>query len=116
MTRRTTLRSLAALVLALAVAACERVDARVVPLGPPRHPRRLTATVRVLRPPLGRIRAREVALMELTSYGPGDTLEDLLPSLREHARAAGANAVVVMRVDRNAGFLRVIASALLVED
>lgn len=102
-----------ALALALAAPACAHVETRVVRLGPNAPARAGNAPVTVMRPPLParHLPAREVALLEVTSY-TGELSPGVTEALRRAARAVGADIVLWMREDRIEGFIRVIASAV----
>lgn len=95
-----------------ALGGCAHVETRVVQLGPAAPQRPASADVRVERAPARYAQAREVALLEVTSFRNDETVEGLHPTLRELAREVGADTVVLLRSDRATGFLRVIASAL----
>lgn len=106
-----------ALVAGLLAAACAHVETRVVRLGPAAPARAENAPVTVLRPPLppGATPAREVALVEVTSY-EGEWSAGVVDALRRAARTVGADVVLWMREDRIEGFTRVIASAIRTRD
>lgn len=94
------------------LAGCAHIDTRVVQLGPPAPPRPASAEVRIERAPAQFAHARELALLEVTSFRNDETVEGLHDALRELAREVGADTVVLLRSDRATGFLRVVASAL----
>lgn len=102
-----------ALTALLALAGCGHVETRVVRLGPPLAPRAASAPVAVIRPPLppSALPAREVALIEVTSYS-SEWAAAVTDALRRAAREVGADVVLWMRDDRIEGFARVIASAV----
>ncbi|MBL8605331.1 MAG: hypothetical protein JNK72_25595 [Myxococcales bacterium] len=97
--------------LLVALLGCQRFDVRVVPLGPLRGLRHAAMGVRVLRPPVTAMHYEELALLEVTGYVE-DADDEAIEALREAAGGLGAEAVLVARIDRTRGFLRVTASAL----
>lgn len=103
----------AALLLSLAAApGCASLDVRAVRLGPSLAPLPASARVVVRRAPVSLPGAREVALLEATVYDGESGVPDALDALRARARAVGADTVVLLRLDRSSGFVRLVASAL----
>lgn len=102
-----------ALVALIALAGCAHVETRVLRLGPSLPPRAANAPVAVLRPPLASaaMPAREVALIEVTSYASA-WAAGVTEALRRAAREVGADVILWMREDSIEGFTRVIASAV----
>lgn len=99
------------LLLLLALAGCAHGELRVARLAgvaalPP------PARVRVVRRQQDVPRAREIAWIELTGDDDDLELTEMVTTLRETARALGADLVAMVRVDRVAGAVRVVAVAM----
>lgn len=102
-----------ALLALVALAGCAHVETRVLRLGPRLAPRPAQAPVVLMRPPLppAALPAREVALIEVTSYS-SEWASGIAEALQRAAREVGADVVLWMREDRAESFTRVIGSAV----
>ena len=96
---------------ALCLGGCAHGDLRVVRLrGVAAAP--LPARVRVIRSERDLPAGQEIAWIEWTGDDGDFELSEMVTTLRETARALGANVVAMVRIDRVAGAVRVVAAAL----
>ncbi len=103
-----------AVALVGALAGCGHLEIRVVPLGAQLAALPASAPVQMYRPPLPLMDARELGLVEITSYDGTLTWGELVERLRDIARSMGGNGAVWVRVLRTAGFVRAVGSVLSV--
>jgi hypothetical protein len=100
-----------ALLAALLLVGCAHGELRVArlsgvaPAPPP-------ARVRVIRRAQDLPPGQEIAFIEITGDDGDLELTDMVATLRETGRALGASVVAMVRVDRVAGAVRVIAVAI----
>jgi len=100
-----------ALLLALSLVGCAHGELRVARLSgvAPSAP---SERVRVIRREQDRPRGQEIAFIELTGDDDDLELTEMVATLRETGRELGASVVAMVRVDRVAGAVRVIAVAI----
>ena len=105
------MRRPAAALLGLALAGCAHGELRVARLaGVAAMP--APARVRVVRRAEDVPPGQEVAFLELTGDDGDLELTEMVETLRAAARALGADVVAMVRVDRVAGAVRVVAVAM----